>query len=126
MRCIIAGSRGITDFGLVVEAVRRAGFVITEVVSGTARGVDHLGERYAEQEGLPLRRFPADWARYGRSAGYRRNEAMIDYAGQAPDGGALIALWDEVSRGTRHTIEAASRQGLKVFVLHVRAATAPR
>jgi len=120
MKCIIAGSRDITDYSLVEEAVRRSGFDITEVVSGTARGVDRLGEMYAEQHGIPIRRFPADWARLGRSAGFRRNEAMIQYASQAPETGALVAVWDTVSRGTGHTIEQARRQGLNVFVLSTR------
>jgi hypothetical protein len=117
MKVIIAGSRGVLDDNLVEEAVRRAGFPITEVVSGTARGVDQLGERWAARHGIPVRRFPADWNRYGRSAGIRRNEQMLVYVHAASEGGALIAIWDGRSRGTRHTIEAAARMGVKTFIL---------
>ena len=34
-----------------------------EIVSGTARGADRLGERYARERGFSLKRFPADWLR---------------------------------------------------------------
>ena len=47
MKVIIAGSRGVEDYALVEEAVKQSGFDITEVVSGTARGVDLLGEHWA-------------------------------------------------------------------------------
>ena len=116
MRVIVAGSRGITDYRVVEEAILRSGFNVTEVVSGTARGVDQLGERFGALNGIPVRRFPADWERYGRSAGYRRNEQLVACAIQAPDGGALVAVWDGVSRGTRHTIELARRAGLPTYV----------
>lgn len=119
MRVVIAGSRDLTDDRLVEEAVRLSGFTVTTVISGTARGVDKLGERWAEGYGVPVERFPADWGRYGRAAGYRRNQAMVEAAAKAPEGGAVIAVWDGVSRGTRHTIDIARQRGVPVFILRV-------
>ena len=116
MKVIVAGSRGIEDIRLVEAAIRQSGFEVTQVVSGTARGVDQLGERWAVARGIPIARFPADWARHGRRAGIVRNLQMIDYGAQAPEGGALVAVWDGVSRGTRHTIEAARERGVGVYV----------
>ena len=116
MRVIIAGSRGITDIRLLDDAMRQAGLDVTEVVSGTARGVDQLGESWAEARGIPVTRFPARWERQGRSAGYRRNQTMVRYAAADPLGGALVAVWDRASRGTMHTIQLAQEQGLQVFV----------
>jgi len=117
MRCIIAGSRTITDWQLVAAAVAASGFHVTEVVSGGARGVDVLGERWARRRGIRIRRFPADWERYGRSGGYRRNAEMATYA--AAEDGALIAVWDGVSRGTGHMIDLARQHGLAVYVHRV-------
>jgi hypothetical protein len=117
MKCIIAGSRDLNDYEMVDEAVRLSGFRITEVLSGTARGVDQLGEAWAASNGVAVRRFPADWRRFGRRAGRLRNEEMVAAARQA--GGALIAVWNGVSPGTRHTIEIARRAGLPVFILRV-------
>ena len=47
MKVIIAGSRDITDYSLVCRAISESKFDITEVISGTARGVDTLGEKWA-------------------------------------------------------------------------------
>lgn len=116
MRCIIAGSRSITDPRQVAAAVAASGFDITEVVSGTARGADQLGELFAEEHGIPVRRFLADWNRYGKRAGMLRNLAMLECAAAAPEGGGLIAVWDGRSPGTRHTIEHARKAGLPVYV----------
>lgn len=110
MRTIIAGSRGITDYRLVEVAANTCPWKITMVVSGTARGVDTLGERWALEHGLPVMRFPADWSTYGRSAGLRRNVTMADYSD------ALLALWDGESRGTAHMIECARERGLTIQV----------
>jgi hypothetical protein len=117
VKVVIAGSREISDVRLVAEAVRRSGFQVSTVISGGARGVDRAGEAWARAQHLPMQRFPADWARYGRSAGIRRNDQMIAHIQQ--HGGAVIAVWNGVSPGTRHTIESARRQGIPVFVLRV-------
>lgn len=95
MRIIIAGSREITDYDYVRLACELTSFRPTEIVSGKAkRGVDTLGEAWAREVGLPIKEFPADWERYGRGAGMRRNSEMAAYA----DG--LIAIWDGESPGT--------------------------
>lgn len=110
MRTIIAGSRSITDYRQVCDAVIESCFDITVVVSGTARGVDQLGEQWAHTHGIPIDRYPAQWDRNGKAAGYKRNVVMAILAD------ALIALWDGQSRGTKHMIDEATRRGLRVFV----------
>ena len=110
MKVIVAGSRSITDLETVAAAIEESGFEITEVVSGTARGVDVLGEQWAEQNDIPVKRFPANWNYYGKSAGPVRNGAMADYA----DG--LVAAWDTESNGTRNMIKQANDRDLKVYI----------
>jgi hypothetical protein len=110
MKVIIAGSRNITDYEFLLKAVYNAGFDITAVVSGAARGADALGERFAKDANLELFKFPAHWDEYGRAAGPIRNQVMGDFAD------ALIALWDGKSRGTKHMIDYATKKGLKVHV----------
>ena len=113
MKTIIAGSRTIDDFDVVAEAVRCSGFPIREVVSGGARGVDALGELWANRASLPYVIFRANWDRDGRRAGPLRNIEMAKYAD------ALVAVWDGKSRGTKHMIDEATRRGLKVYVHEV-------
>jgi len=113
MRTIIAGSRENVTYENVTDAVISCGFNPTVIISGTARGADQLGERFAKEHGIPVEQFPADWNKYGKSAGYRRNEQMAEHAE------ALVAVWDGVSRGTMHMIEIAKRKGLVVHVFRV-------
>ena len=111
MKTIIAGSRTITDIQIVEEAINNSQFDITEVVCGGARGVDDLGRKWAGNGNrIPVKLFPAKWDLFGKSAGYKRNAEMANYAD------ALIAVWDGESRGTKHMIDNAKRKGLKVYV----------
>lgn len=113
MKTIIAGSRNITDIRHVFSAARNCGWEITSVVSGCARGVDSLGEIWALRNNITVYPFPAEWGKYGKSAGYRRNHEMANNAE------ALIAIWDGVSMGTKHMIELAQELGLRVYVHRV-------
>ena len=115
-RVIIAGTRSFNDYELLRDSCnnllsekQRTHTVV--VISGTARGADQMGERYARERGFQLRRFPADWEQYGKSAGHIRNAKM---AGNAD---ALIAFWDGESRGTKNMIDNARRKGLAVRVI---------
>lgn len=112
MRTIIAGSRGINDFDLVIQVIASSSIDVTEVVSGGARGVDQLGERFANAKKLPLVRFIPDWEKFGKGAGFRRNEIMAQYAE------ALIAVWDGKSRGTKHMVDTMRTLGKPVY-LHI-------
>jgi len=111
MKTIIAGSRTITDLRLLEKVIEESSFNITEVVCGGARGVDDLGRKWAGNGNIiPVKMFPAKWDEYGKSAGYRRNVEMANYAD------ALIAIWDGSSKGTKHMIDIAKKQGLKIFI----------
>jgi hypothetical protein len=110
MKVIIAGSRDIFDYDIVKKAIEESKFEITEVVSGNARGVDSLGERWAYEHKIPVKRFPADWDKHGKAAGPIRNSEMANYSE------ALIAIWDGSSRGTNNMIDIAKKKNLKVFV----------
>ena len=110
MKVIIAGSREITDYDLILRGVLNAGFDITAVISGGAKGVDTLGAQFANEANLPLFTFPAEWEKYGRKAGPIRNELMAKF------GEGLIAVWDGKSRGTKHMIDRATAHGLKIHV----------
>jgi len=117
LKTIIAGSRGIESYETVKHAIFNASMCgvpeITEVVSGTARGVDLLGEKYARDNGIPIKKFPAQWSKFGKSAGYKRNEEMAEYAD------ALISVWDGKSKGSKHMINIAKEHGLEIYIYKV-------
>ena len=101
-KLIVAGSRSFNDYDLLKRKLdhllANKDLATVHIVSGTARGADQLGERYAKERGCQLDLFPANWARYGRSAGYERNARMASHAD------ALVAFWDGSSPGTRNMI----------------------
>ena len=113
LKLIVAGSRGFDDYGLL--RAKLDALLATSpdavIVSGGASGADALGERYAKDRGLAVKRFPAQWQAYGRAAGPIRNQAMAKYAD------ALVAFWDGKSRGTANMIWAARAAGLQVRVI---------
>jgi len=119
MKVIIAGSRSVKKLATVEKAINLAlaskpRLHIDEVVSGTARGVDQLGEEFADKHSITIKRFPADWDTHGRSAGYKRNVVMARYAD------ALIAIWDGKSRGTAHMIDIAREHNLLTVLIKVK------
>lgn len=111
LKVVIAGSRTITDFRLVLLAVLRSGFEIAEVVCGDAHGADRLGARYAHHKSIPVKHFPADWERLGKKAGIIRNGQMVDYAD------AVIVVWDGKSRGSLDTIIKANIARKPCYIL---------
>lgn len=111
MKVIIAGPRDFEDYDALLKAVAACPFDITEVVSGHARGVDSMGERWSREVlKQEPKVFPADWDRWGKSAGPIRNTQMAKYA----DG--LLALWHGVGKGTKNMIEQARLRRMPVFV----------
>ena len=70
-----------------------------------------LGEQYAQEKGYELETYPADWKKYGRRAGFLRNEQMADLSN------AAIGFWDGDSHGTQHMIEYSKEKGLDVRVV---------
>ncbi len=90
---------------------------IIEIISGTARGADKLGERFAKEYNLRIKKFPANWDLYGKKAGYLRNIQMAEYAKNNSDLGVLIAFWDGNSKGTKHMIDIAKKHELLLFIV---------
>ena len=108
MKVIIAGGRDFTDYmklASACDALLRE-VTVSEIVSGTAKGADQLGERFANGGGYPIKRFPADWDKHGKAAGPKRNAEMAEYAD------CLIAFWDGQSKGTKNMIDTAKKKGL--------------
>lgn len=86
---------------------------ITRIVSGGASGADALAERYAREHNIPLTIHYADWTRYGRSAGPRRNRLIVQ------DSDRIVAFWDYQSRGTASTISIAKETGCPVSIFRI-------
>lgn len=101
----------IADIGLVLDAVEESEFEITEVISGCAPGVDTAA--LLKPWACPVRKMPANWIKFGNSAGMIRN---VDMAAAAGPRGGLVAVWDGRSRGTRGMVSIARARKMKIFV----------
>ena len=103
MKLIVAGSRSVSNYNIFRKYLDdyRKNTTITAIISGGANGADKFGEIYANDNNISLEIYLADWNKFGKSAGYRRNEIM------ARKGDLLIVFWDGESRGTYHMINIA-------------------
>lgn len=116
-RLVIAGCR---DYNNYTEAKEYIDFCISNIrktndiiiISGGCRGADILGERYAMENGFKIERYPADWQKYGRAAGPKRNKEMAKLADY------VICFWDGKSKGTKTMIDFAKelKKPLKVKI----------
>lgn len=113
MKVIIAGSRDFHNYELLRETLESLNWTITTVISGTAKGADRLGERWAAENNVPVERFAPDWARHGKKAGYLRNQEMAKHAD------ALVAFRINGSAGTTHMINIADELKLKKYVVDI-------
>lgn len=116
-KVIVAGSREFNDYEFLKEKLnhllRYVGDEI-EIVSGTAKGADKLGERFAKEHGYKITEFPANWNKFGLSAGYHRNEEMGKYAD------ACVVFWINKSKGSKHMIDIAKKYLLKLRVYELK------
>lgn len=123
IRLIIAGTRDFENYyllcrevDLVIHNLKRKHLnAEIVIVSGTARGADFLGERYAKEHGYAVKRFPANWDLYSKQAGYVRNREMLDFAKEQI--GVLVAFWDGCSQGTKNMINISQNENLDVYVV---------
>ena len=76
MKLIIAASRRFRDYQLRCQVLAPERPRITQVITGDARGAEQLGYRWAWKHAIRDQLFRADWERFGKSAGVRRNYQM--------------------------------------------------
>lgn len=112
MKVIVAGSRDFSNYDLLCK---KLDIILSQqkdiqIVCGEARGADSLGKRYAEEHGYVVLLYPANWEKYGKSAGFRRNKEMAQVAD------ALVAFWDGQSKGTYNMIQLMKNKPTRVVM----------
>lgn len=113
MRVLVCGSRGwesVWQVRMVYAELDK--LKPTEIISGGARGADRVAEVWAKTNSVPITVITPNWEKYGRRAGILRNNQMLD---TKPD--LVLAFWDGLSKGTKHTIDEALRRNMKVEVI---------
>lgn len=128
MRVAIVGSRTFNNQDFLDWAIQDSELDITEVVCGEAPGADTVGRLWAEENGIPVVSFPAEWdnleapgavirtTRYGKPynarAGHDRNTRMAEYCD------VVLAFWDGKSPGTKHMLSQAKKMRKPVCLYH--------
>lgn len=112
MKILVCGDRNWEDRDLVLDVLNE--FCPEVVIEGHARGVDQIAHKWAESHAATLFCFPAEWGRYGRSAGPIRNRRMAELM---PD--LVLAFHDSIltSKGTGDMLTIAEDQGIPYALL---------
>lgn len=108
-RVLVTGSRRWTDPTTVRDALRSVwGDGQTVLVSGACpHGADRIAEMFWTRWGGQVERHPADWGTHGRSAGFRRNAAMVELGADV-----CLAFIRGGSPGASHAARLAEEAGI--------------
>ncbi len=96
-----------------IDIVSFLPFVPTALVSGGANGADNYAKEYAIKNNIPIVEYLPQYQIYGRRAPLMRNIQIVDNCD------FLLAFWNGISRGTKFTIDYASRQGVPFEVVRI-------
>lgn len=116
MKLIVAGGRDFvntqTMITVLMDLVEKGKIDPNpELVCGMARGADILAFRLWKSANMQIHVFPAEWDTYGKSAGFRKNKEMGEFAD------AAVCFWDGKSKGTKHMIDIMNRLNKPVYVV---------
>tara|TARA_R110002051_G_scaffold283454_1_gene345260 strand:- start:48 stop:392 length:345 start_codon:yes stop_codon:yes gene_type:complete len=114
MRVLFTGSRHWGN-SLPVSAIISTLPSDAIVIHGAAKGLDTIAGRIAKNRWLTVESYPADWSRYGKSAGIRRNEYMASLGAHM-----CFAFPLQDSKGTKHMIAHARSLHIPVFIYDFR------
>ncbi len=115
MKITVVGSREYKDMDFAKWTIYRLFDKrnrLDTLVSGGARGIDQLAEQVVTDMGMVATIFRPDWERYGKRAGFLRNELIINEVDH------VLAFWDGKSKGTKHSIDLAikANKPLDIYV----------
>lgn len=117
MKISIIGSRSFDNFATVLDIWHR--FLmpyddeeVTIISGGCPTGGDLMAEKLAKHFDIPIKIFKPDWNRYGKSAGFRRNQLIVDASDM------IVAFFDGLSRGTQHSLDLAKEQKKPTLIIY--------
>lgn len=110
-RVLVCGGRDFSDWGELTRILNdlHADRGFTVLIEGGAKGADTLAHNWAVAHKVETLEFPADWERFGRSAGHVRNRQMLEEG--RPD---LVVAFSG-GRGTANMVTLATDAGVEVI-----------
>ena len=146
VRIVIAGSRFFNDYKTLEEVVIRKLFELNktypeyniltvrrseksykinpeniEIISGMASGADSLAVKFANNYGLKLVEFPAEWKNLNAVPCKIMENSHGRYNATSDDAfGVLILFWDGKSKGSKNMKNQAIIFEMKIFEFFIR------
>lgn len=114
MKILVCGDRNWKNPWIIYDVLSRLDKEAI-IIHGNAKGADIIAGTFARTLGFKdVMVFPAEWDKYGRSAGPIRNRQMLD---QKPD--LVIAFHNDLenSKGTKDCVTEAEKRGIEVEVI---------
>ena len=108
LKLAVVGPQNFADYKFMKEVL--SWHDIRQIISGGEKGADALSRKYAAEHGLDYLEFPANWNKFGKSAGFKRNIQIVNAADE------VAAFHDGKSPRTQHTIDIAEEQGKPVYI----------
>ena len=140
---LVAGSRKVNPSPKAKAFVNLKGFLERHsaspryVIHGNAKGADQIGGLVRNEYNADCIIFDAMWAKFGRSAGYRRNEQMAEFLPPEHSLACLFVYADEYmteqwqnlgqaptnrprwSKGTTHMYDLCKQRGIRTKVFYI-------
>jgi len=110
MRYGVIGSRSFLDFNLLKTVLDK--HFISQIISGGARGADSLAARYAKDNNISLIEYLPDYTKYKKKAPFIRNKLIVS------NSDVMIAFWDGISTGTKHSLDYAKSKKIKSIIIN--------
>lgn len=111
-RIAVVGSREFPKLEWVKRLVAKLDPATDTVVSGGSMGPDRAAVHQAMHCKVGYKVYPAEWDKYGRSAGVIRNELIVK------DSDVVVAFWDGKSKGTLNSINWAQKLKLPYVIVY--------
>ena len=113
MKVIISGDLNYLNYNLLEKT---CDFMLSkisniEIINGGENGADYLGRKYAKKRGYTYEEFPADWSKYGKGAGYKRNCELINKAD------CIIVFWNGRDKHIKHMINTSNKKRLQTKIV---------
>jgi hypothetical protein len=114
-RVLVTGSRDWVDKGRIWHELDQlwdlASGRLTLVHGDCPTGADAFADAWGDsRHGVKVERYPANWKKYGKAAGFRRNAEMV-----AAGADICFAFIRNQSKGATHTANLAEKAGIRVW-----------
>jgi hypothetical protein len=112
MKVGVIGTRRFEDYALMHATLNKINnkFKIDLIISGGAQGADSLAEKWADSYEIKTIIHKPDWS-VGKKAAAIRNIKIVE------DSDIIIAFWDGISKGTKMTIDMATKNKKPIFCI---------